>query len=64
MGCPLVVEAVSPVSALESVLGAGEDREAFVDIGVDVIELVRGVSVAEVVPPTTDCVVDVLDGVL
>src|ERR1035441_7090225 len=25
LGCPLVVEAVSPVSALESVLGAGED---------------------------------------
>jgi hypothetical protein len=34
-GCPLVVEAGDPVAALESVLGAGEDREAFVDVAVD-----------------------------
>src|ERR671919_46638 len=60
-GCPLVVEAGDPVAALEPVLGAGEDREAFVDVAVDRGELRRGVSVAKVVPPTTDDVVDVLD---
>src|SRR5918999_2140794 len=60
-GCPLVVEAGDPVAALESVLGAGEDREAFIDVAVDRGELRRGVAVAKVVPPTTDDVVDVLD---
>src|SRR3954451_15370304 len=60
---PFVVEAVDPVAALESVLGAGEDREAFVDVAVDLGELPPGVPVAEVVGPTTDNVVDVLDGV-
>src|SRR4051812_3413803 len=56
-GRPLVVEAGDPVSALESVLGAGEDREAFVDVGVDLGELPRGVAVAEVVaPPAQDAV--------
>jgi hypothetical protein len=35
LGCPLVVEAGGPVAALESVLGAAEDREAFVDVAVD-----------------------------
>jgi hypothetical protein len=42
-----MVEAGDPVAAGESVLGAGEDREAFVDVGVDLVELVRGVAVAD-----------------
>src|SRR4029077_15529347 len=61
LGAPFVVEAGDPVAPGESVLGAGEDREAFVDVAVDQRELPPGVSVPEVVPPTTDDVVDVLD---
>jgi hypothetical protein len=44
LGRPLVIEAADPVASLESVLGAGEDREAFADVAVDLVELVRGVS--------------------
>src|SRR5919106_6107659 len=60
-GCPLVVEVGDPVAALESVLGAGEDREAFVDVAVDLGELPRGVAVAEVVAPTAQNAVEILD---
>ena len=48
---PLMIEAGDPVAAGESVLDAGEDREAFVDVGVDLVELLPGVTVAEVVAP-------------
>src|SRR5919106_6116502 len=60
-GCPLVVEAGDPVAALEPVLGAGEEREAFVDVAVDLGELPPGVAVAEVVAPTTQDAVEILD---
>src|ERR671914_2707457 len=60
-GCPFVVEAGNPVAALESVLGAGEDREAFVDVGVDLGELPRGVAIAEVVAPAAQNAVEILD---
>ena len=58
---PLIVEAGDPVAAGESVFGAGEDREAFVDVGVDLGELPCGVSVAEVVAPTAQDAVEILD---
>jgi hypothetical protein len=59
---PLAVKASDPVSARESVLAAGEDREAFVDVAVDLEKLLPGVSVAEVVAPTAQNAVEVLDG--
>ena len=49
LGARLVVEMSYPVSARAPVLDAGEEREAGVDVGGDVIELLPGVSVAEVV---------------
>src|SRR3954447_10759629 len=58
---PLVIEAGDPVAALESVLGAGEEREAFVDVAVDLGELPAGVAVAEVIAPTTQHAVEILD---
>src|SRR5918996_4101658 len=61
LGRPLVVKAGDPVAALESVLGAGEEREAFVDVAVDLGELPPGVAVAEVVAPTTQDAVEILD---
>ena len=35
LGAPFVVEAGVPVAAFQSVLGAGEDRESFVEVAVD-----------------------------
>src|SRR5919198_5074655 len=57
LGRPLMVEAGNPVAALESVLGAGEEREAFVDVAVDLAELPPRV-VAEVVAPTAQDAVE------
>src|SRR5512144_1527623 len=48
-------------AALESVLGAGEECEAFVDVAVDLGELPPGVAVAEVVAPTAQDAVEILD---
>ena len=48
---PGAVEAADPFAAGEPVLVAGEDREAFVHVAVDLRELPRGVAVAEVVAP-------------
>src|SRR5215218_2661794 len=54
-------EAGDPVAAVESVLGAGEDREALVDVGVDLGELPRRVAVAEVIAPAAQRAVEILD---
>src|ERR671930_2460297 len=61
LGRPLIVEAGNPVAALESVLGAGDEREAFVDVAVDLVELPPRVPVAEVVAPTTQNAVEIFD---
>src|SRR5215211_6941103 len=50
-GHPRMIEAGGPVPAVQSVLGAGEDREPLVDVVVELVELPPGVAVAEVVGP-------------
>ena len=50
---PGAVVMACPVPTAPCVLVTGQDGEAFMDIGVDAMELLRRVAVSEVVPPSS-----------